>query len=83
VESSGLVEGDRAFGIGHVTLGYRCFFRMVSLVGIRRGGCLGCLFCGGGEVDGGLSGRVIAPGDYGVEVVDEVLGETRGEGFAA
>jgi len=41
------------------------------------------VFLRGGEVDGGLSGRVVAPGDYGVEVVDEVLGETRGEGFAA
>jgi len=36
----------------------------------------------GGEVDRGLSGRVIAPGDYGVEVGDEILRKTRGEGFA-
>jgi hypothetical protein len=35
------------------------------------------------EVYGGLVGWVIAPGDYGVEVGDERLGETGGEGFAA
>ena len=46
-------------------------------------GDVGDVFLRSGEVDGGLSGRVIAPGDYGVEVGEEVLGETRGEGFAA
>jgi hypothetical protein len=45
-------------------------------------GDVGDVFLRGGEVDGGLSGRVVAPGDYGVEVGDEVLGKTRGEGFA-
>ncbi len=39
-------------------------------------------FLRGGEVDDGLRGRVVAPGAYGVEVGDEVLGETGGEGFA-
>jgi hypothetical protein len=41
------------------------------------------VFLRGGEVDGGLGGWVIAPGDYGVEVGDEGLGETGGECFAA
>jgi len=46
-------------------------------------GDVGDVFLRGCEVYRRLSGRVIAPGDYGVEVVDEVLGETCGEGFAA
>jgi hypothetical protein len=46
-------------------------------------GDVGDVFLRGGEVDGGLSGWVITPGDYGIEVGDEGLGETRGEGFAA
>jgi hypothetical protein len=46
-------------------------------------GDVGDLFLRCGEIDGGLGRRVIAPGDYGVEVSDEVLGETGGEGFAA
>jgi hypothetical protein len=46
-------------------------------------GDVGNVFLRGGEVDGGLGGRVITPGDYGVEVGDEGLGETGGEGFAA
>ncbi len=36
----------------------------------------------GGEVDGGLSGRVVAPGADGVEIVDKGCGKTRGESFA-
>jgi hypothetical protein len=46
-------------------------------------GDVGDVFLRGGEVDGGLGGWVVAPGDYGVEVGNEVLGEARGEGFAA
>jgi hypothetical protein len=46
-------------------------------------GDVGDVLLRGGEVDDGLGGRVIAPGEYGVEVGDEVLGETGGEGFAA
>jgi hypothetical protein len=46
-------------------------------------GDVGDVFLRGGEVDGKLGGWVIAPGDYGVEVGDEGLGETGGEGFAA
>jgi hypothetical protein len=46
-------------------------------------GDVGDVFLRGGEVDDGLGGRVIAPGEYGVEIGDEVLGETGGEGFAA
>jgi hypothetical protein len=46
-------------------------------------GDVGDVFLRGGEVDAGLAGWVVAPGDYGVEVVDEVLGETCAEGFAA
>ena len=46
-------------------------------------GDVGDVFLRGGEVDGGLAGRVVAPGGYGVEVGDEVLRETRGKGFAA
>jgi hypothetical protein len=45
-------------------------------------GDVGDVFLRGGEVYGGLGGWVIAPGDYGVEVGDEVL-ETGGKGFAA
>lgn len=36
----------------------------------------------GGEVDDGLFGRMIAPGDFGIEVADEILREACGEGFA-
>jgi hypothetical protein len=46
-------------------------------------GDVGDVFLRGGEVDGGLGGWVVAPGGYRVEVGDEGLGETRGEGFAA
>ena len=46
-------------------------------------GDVGDVFLRGGEVDGGLGGRVVAPGDYGVEVGDEGLREAGGEGFAA
>jgi hypothetical protein len=38
---------------------------------------------GGGEVDGKLGGWVVAPGNGGVEIADEVLGEARCESFAA
>ena len=38
-------------------------------------GDVGDVFLGGGEVDDGLGGRVVAPGADGVEVGDEVLGE--------
>ena len=37
----------------------------------------------GGKVDAGLGRRVVAPGGYGVEVGDEILGEAGGDGFAA
>jgi hypothetical protein len=60
------------FSIGDVELG----------LGFVEGD-VGDVFLRGGEVDAGLSGRVIAPGDYGVEVGDEGLGEACGEGFAA
>ena len=46
-------------------------------------GDVGDVFLRGSEVDRGLSGWVVAPGDYGVEVGNEVLRETGGEGFAA
>jgi hypothetical protein len=46
-------------------------------------GDVGDVFLRGGEVDGGLGGWVVAPGGYRVEVGDEGLGETGGEGFAA
>ena len=36
----------------------------------------------GGEIDDGLGGWVVTPGDDGVEVADEVLGQAGGEGFA-
>ncbi len=36
----------------------------------------------GGEVDDGLGGRMVAPGDGGVEVAEEVWRESRGEGLA-
>jgi hypothetical protein len=45
-------------------------------------GDVGDVGLGSGEVDGGLGGRVVAPGAYGVEVGYEVEGETGGEGFA-
>jgi hypothetical protein len=34
------------------------------------------------EVDGGLSGRVVAPRAYGIEIVNEGCGETRSDEFA-
>jgi hypothetical protein len=43
---------------------------------------VGDVFLRGGEVDGGLGGWVVAPGDYGVEVGDDVLRETCGESLA-
>jgi hypothetical protein len=46
-------------------------------------GDVGDVFLRGGKIDAGLGGRVVAPSDYGVEVVDEVLGEARAESFAA
>jgi hypothetical protein len=46
-------------------------------------GDVGDVFLRSGQVYSGLGGRVVAPGDYGVEVGDEGLGETGGEGFAA
>jgi hypothetical protein len=46
-------------------------------------GDVGDVFLRGGEIDRRLSGWMIAPGDYGVEVGDEILGEAGGEGFAA
>jgi hypothetical protein len=46
-------------------------------------GDVGDVFLRGGEVDDGLSGDMVAPGDYGVEVGDEILREAGGEGFAA
>ena len=46
-------------------------------------GDVGDVFLRGGEIDCRLSGWVITPGDYGVEVGEEGLRETRGEGFAA
>jgi hypothetical protein len=45
-------------------------------------GDVGDFLLGSGQVDGGLGGCAVAPGDSGVEVADEVLGETGGEGFA-
>jgi hypothetical protein len=45
-------------------------------------GDVGDVLLGSGEVDGGLGGRVVAPGDCWVEIADEVLRETVGEGFA-
>jgi hypothetical protein len=44
---------------------------------------VGDVFLRGGEVDAGLGGRVVAPGGYGVEIGDEILGEAGGEGFTA
>jgi hypothetical protein len=61
-----------AFFVGDVKLG----------LGFVEGD-VGDVFLRGGEVDRGLSGWVVAPGDYGVEVGNEVLRETGGEGFAA
>lgn len=46
-------------------------------------GDVGDVLLGGGEVDCWLGGRVVAPGDGGVEIADEVLREAGGEGFAA
>ena len=46
-------------------------------------GDVGDVFLRGGEVDGGLGGWMVAPGDYGVEVGDEVLREACAEGLAA
>jgi hypothetical protein len=46
-------------------------------------GNVGDVFLRCSEIDGGLAGRVVAPGGHGVEVGDEVLGESGGEGFAA
>jgi hypothetical protein len=43
---------------------------------------VGNVFLWGGEVDDGLGGWVITPGDYGVEIADEMLGKFGGEGFA-
>ena len=45
-------------------------------------GDVGDVFLWGGEVDDGLGGWVVTPGDDGVEVADEVLREAGGEGFA-
>jgi hypothetical protein len=45
-------------------------------------GDVGDVFLRGGEVDDGLGGWVVAPGDGGIEVADEVLREAGGEGFA-
>jgi hypothetical protein len=45
-------------------------------------GDVGDVLLGGGEIDDWLCRRVVAPGDGGVEVGDEVLREARGEGFA-
>jgi hypothetical protein len=45
-------------------------------------GDVGDVFLWSGEVDRGLIGRMVSPGDYGVEVVDEVWGEFGGEVFA-
>jgi hypothetical protein len=43
---------------------------------------VGDVLLGGGEVDDGLGGRMVTPRAYGVEVGDEVEGETGGESFA-
>lgn len=45
-------------------------------------GDVGDVELGGGEVDLGLGGWVVAPGAYGVEVSEEGRGEPGGEGFA-
>jgi hypothetical protein len=45
-------------------------------------GDVGDVFLWSGEVDRRLTGRMVSPGDYGVEVVDEVWGEFGGEVFA-
>jgi hypothetical protein len=45
-------------------------------------GDVGDVFLWGGKVDCRLRGWVVAPGDYGVEVADEVSGEFGGEVFA-
>ena len=73
---------DRAFGGGFRTLGVRRFFRDGQFgLGFVEGD-VGDVFLRGGEVDDGLGGWVVAPGDDGVEVGDEVLRESRGEGLA-
>ena len=45
-------------------------------------GDVGDVLLGGGEVDEGLGGRVVAPGAYGVEVGERCGREAGGEGFA-
>jgi len=43
---------------------------------------IGYVFLRGGEIDDGLCGRMVAPGDGGVEIADEVWREFGGESFA-
>src|SRR5258708_7566643 len=74
--------GGMGFGGGGGGFGGAGFFVGGGQVGLGFvGGDVGDVFLGGGGVDDGLGGGVIAPGEYGVEVGDEVLGETGGEGF--
>jgi len=74
--AKGLLEGEEICGRGGVACGFVEFG-----LGFVEGD-VGNFFLRSGEVDGGSHGRVIAPGDCGIEIGDEVLGETSGEGFA-
>ena len=40
------------------------------------------IFLRGGEIDNGLGGWVVAPGDGGIEIADEMCGKFCSEGFA-
>ncbi len=69
------------WGSGDLVVSWREFGRFPVVV-VRRiefglgfvEGDVGDVFLRGGEVDDGLGGRVVAPGDYGVEIGDEVGG---------
>ena len=73
--AEGLLECEEVFG-GGGERGFREFG-----LGLVEGD-VGDVFLWGGEVDDGLGGWVVTPGDDRVEVADEVLREAGGEGFA-